>query len=205
MKKKVIVLILSVLILTEITCIFGLCICQGLNQDTTGITIREIPQQTVLYTIYRGRNHKINEVIDELYTLAESKNISPCGPASICCLNSPWYADDEHRFFEIQIPVENIAINQTGTLGKMTDIKVLPAMKVAVAAQSQAKNNSTETIANLFIWINKKGYIVKGRLRQTVLNRGKGHFDSLKTEFLIPVGRLHDKNLLTLTLDPCYM
>ncbi len=205
MKKKSIIFILSGIILTEISCIFGLCICHGLAENTDGIIIREIPQQTVLYTIYRGNNHRISEAINELYTLADSKNIQPCGPVSICCLNSPLYENDSHKLIEIQIPVEAIAINRAGTLGQMTDIKVLPAMKVAVAAQPNGDSNSNEIIANLFTWINKKGYVVKGRMRQTVLNSINSSYGEQKTEFFIPVDRLPAKNHLTFTMDSCYM
>ncbi len=205
MKKKVIISILSAIILSEIICIAGLCMCQGRDENSHGITIREIPQQTVLYSIHRCRYYKISDAINELYTLAQSKGILTCGPVSICCLNSSLYENDNHRLIEIQVPVESVAIDLAGTLGEMTDVKVLPAMKVAVAVKPEGDNDPTAVIANLLTWINKKGYVVRGRMRQTVLNGGKGSYYKLKTEFMVPIDQLTGKDCPTLTMDLCYM
>ena len=205
MKKKMIVFILSAIILTEIICIAGLCMCEAENENSNGITIRELPQQTVLYTIFRGRDNNISDSVNKLYSLAELKGLSPCGPLSTCCLSDSGTAEDHHKLIEIQIPVESQAIELAGTLGDMTDVKVIPSMKVAVAVKPEGKNDPTEIIEDLFSWINKKGFVVKGRMKQNILNRGNGAYHTLKSEFLIPIGDLQDKYRLTLTMDPCYM
>jgi effector-binding domain-containing protein len=205
MKKKIIVLILSLIILTEIVCIAGLCACKGRDQNKTDVTIRDMPQQTVLYTIYRGDSYQVGYAISKLYALAHEKGISPLGPVSTCRLNSPLLEEDDHGLIEIQIPVEENAIKQAGTLGDMTDVKVLPAMRVAVAVKPEGDGDPTEVIANLFSWINEKGFVVKGRMRQIVLGGSKGSYHNLRTEFIIPIEELPEKNRLTLTMDPCYM
>ncbi|MEJ2648221.1 MAG: hypothetical protein P8016_07430 [Sedimentisphaerales bacterium] len=196
MKKKIIVLILSLIILTEVACIAGLCVCKGGDQNRSDVTLRNVPRQTVLYTIYRGDYFEVSYAINKLYALAHEKGISLLGPVSTCRLTSPLSEEANHSLIEIQIPVEENAIEQAGPLGDMTDVKVLPAMKVAVP---------TEVIADLFSWINKKGFVVKGRMRQTVLDGSKGSYRKLRTEFVIPIEELTEKNQITLTMDPCYM
>ena len=204
MKKKIIVAALSIFIVSEIICIAGLCLCKGQYPEHADVSIREIPQQTVLYTIYRGRHYKINSVINQLYTLAKEKGISISGPASTCYLNSPVAESTNHHIIEIQIPVNDNAIEQAGSLGDMTDIKVIPAMKVAVAAKPEGCCDPTSVLVDLFTWINKKGYVVKGKMRQSYLN-GKGNYNNLNTEFMIPVDKLTDNDYCILSIDPCYM
>lgn len=189
----------------EIVCLAGLCICKGQDDSITNVFIREIPQQTVLYTIYRGDYFKISDAIKELYALVNSKGIKLCGQVSTCCLNSPVSTDNSHMLIEIQIPVENVAIELAGTLGAMTDIKILPPMKVAVAIKPEGCNDPTSIINGLFSWVNKKGYIVIGRMHQTIMDGGKGSYHKLRTEFVLPVDNLHNKSRITLTTDPCYM
>ena len=205
MKKKIIIYALSVIVLMEIVCLAGLCICKGQDDSITDVVIREIPQQTVLYTVYRGDYYMMGDAINALYMLANSRGIKPCGEVSTCCLNSPIVTNSSHMLVEIQIPVENSAIEKSGTLGEMTDIKVLPAMKVAVAIKPEGCNDPTSIINGLFSWVNKKGYIVIGRMHQTVMDGGKGSYHKLRTEFMLPVDSLHNKSRITLTTDPCYM
>ncbi|MBN2589904.1 MAG: GyrI-like domain-containing protein [Sedimentisphaerales bacterium] len=205
MKKNVILIVLSILILSEIIFISGLCLCKGQNKNSTDISIREIPQQTVLYTIYRGSHFKIGKAINELYALAEEKGIQTYGNVSTCFLNSPVTETCSHQIIEIQIPVEDIAINQSGTLGNMTDIKQIPAMKVAVAVKPEGFNDPTSVLTELFTWINKKGYVVRGRMRQSIQNENKGYYKNLRTEFLIPIDKINYKDFPTLTINPCYM
>lgn len=205
MKKRVIVSVLSLIILSEILCIAGLCICEGKNKDKTNIIIRDIPQQTVLYTVCRGDYSKISDAIDDLQVLAKSKGISPCGPTSTCCLSSSILEKSDHNLVEIQIPVDDAAIQQAGKLGTMTDVKIIPAMKAAVAIKPDGYYNSNEIITSLFAWISKKGYVVTGRMRQTLLNCGKEGYDMFRTEFLVPIDASHAKNRLTLQMDPWYL
>ena len=205
MKKKMIIFMLSVIILAEIICIAGICVCKGQDKGTSEITIRDIPPQTVLYKICRGAYYEVNEAINELYDIAELKGMLPCGPVSTCLLNSPLSETYEHWIVEIQIPVESYAIEYTGTLGFMTDVKTVPQMKVAVAVKPEGITNPTKIISNLFSWINENDYIILGRMRQSVLYGDKGDYSKLKTEFMIPIDAMPNSNRLTLTLDPCYM
>ncbi|MBN1973970.1 MAG: GyrI-like domain-containing protein [Sedimentisphaerales bacterium] len=205
MKKKIIVFILCMVVVTEIICITGLCICKGQDDNTTEIKIRMVPQQTVLYTIYRGNYYNIGEAIKELCALANVKGMSPCGYVSTCYLNSPVTENERNRLIEIQIPVDAQAMELAGTLGDMTDVKVIPAMKVAVAIKPEGYYDPSIIIEDLFSWVNKKGYVVMGKMRQAVLNGGNGGYRNLRTEFLLPIGELSHKNQLTLMMDPCYI
>jgi effector-binding domain-containing protein len=205
MKKKLIVLLLSIFVLGEIVCIAGFCLCKGQNKNCTDISTREIPQQTVLYTIYRGKHHDIGRAINQLNALAKEKGITKTGPVSTCHLNSPVAEQGSHRLIEIQIPVEDIAIDQAGTLGFMTDIKKVPAMKVAVAQKPQGYHDPTRIIADLFTWINKKGYVARGRMRQLIHDGDKGNYEKLRTEFIIPIDEISDDSFPTLMMNPCYM
>jgi hypothetical protein len=194
-----------VIVLVEIVCLAGLCICKGQDDIITNVFIREIPQQTVLYTVYRGDYYMMGDAINELYALANSRGIKPCGEVSTCCLNSPIVTDSSQMLVEIQIPVENTAIEKKGTLGAMTDIKILPPMKVAVAVKPEGCNDPTSIINDLFSWVNKKDYVVIGRMRQTIMDGGRGSYHKLRTEFILPVDSIHNKSRITLTTDPCYM
>ena len=206
MKKKNLIFALSVIILAEVICIAGLCICRGNDKIEPEISVRELPSQTVLYTIYRGYDYKINNAIEQLYSLAKNKGFVPCGPVLTSCLNSSSYETPEHRLFEIQIPVDSNALEQTGTLGDMTDIKIRPAMKIASIIKSEVNNDTTVIIQNLFSWISRHGYIVKGKMLQLTSGTENGDYsNNLQIEFAVPIDKFTDNTKLTLHLDPYYM
>ena len=78
-------------------------------------------------------------------------------------------------------------------------------MKVAVAVKPEGCNDPSLVIKNLLSWVNKNGYIVMGKMRQSVLDGQKGNYQKLRTEFLLPVDEIHYKNRVTMEMDPCYM
>ena len=71
MKRKTIIFILSAIVLAEIICIAGLCVCKGQSDNEFDIIIRDIPSRTVLYSIYRGNYFEINNAVRQLYDLAQ--------------------------------------------------------------------------------------------------------------------------------------
>ena len=74
-----------------------------------------------------------------------------------------------------------------GTLGRMTDIKLLPAMKVAAAVKPEGQDNPETAIRNLYSWINKHGYRIAGGMWQSVLCDEAGNYSQMRTEFIIPI------------------
>ena len=78
-------------------------------------------------------------------------------------------------------------------------------MRVAVAVKPEGFEDATPVIADLFAWINKNGYIVRGRMSQSFIDEGKGCYKNLRTEFFIPIDNLSYKDFPTLRVNPCYM
>jgi effector-binding domain-containing protein len=164
-KGRPAIIALSALIAIELVIIAGLCIDHIKAESNMDVSLREVAPQTVLYTVHRGHYSSVGPVINRLNQLAIAKGLHPCGSPSIGCLNNPGSVSSGHWLIEIQIPVEEEAMVLAGTLGKMTDVKRLPAMSVAVAAKGLGLADPEPVIHRLYAWINQHGYVIAGRLR----------------------------------------
>jgi effector-binding domain-containing protein len=160
--------------------------------DKSDFTIREVKQQFVLYTIYRGSYDKTGKAIGRLFALAGHKEITPRGPLSYAYLNNPQQVSSEHWLTEIRIPVGKEALKLAGTLGEMTDVKALPAMEVAVAIKPKGKDDPGPIYDKLFAWILKQGYMGVGGPMETFLNGGTAgqNYAQMKTEIMLPVRKI---------------
>lgn len=69
----------------------------------------------------------------------------------------------------------------------MTDVKSLPAMKVAVATKMPGQADPEPVIQCLYSWINKRGYVIVGRLWQSIVCNKTGDYAQMSTEFIIPI------------------
>lgn len=186
-KGRPAIVALSALIAIELVIIAGLCIDHIKAESHIDFSLREVAPQTVLYTVHRGHYTGAGQAINRLYKLALAKGLHPCGSPSMSYLNNPGSESNEHWLIEIQIPVEEDAMEQAGTLGEMTDVKRLPAMSVAVAAKNFGQADPEPVIHRLYAWINRHGFVIAGRLRQSIICDETGNYAQMSTEFLIPV------------------
>jgi len=156
--------------------------------DKPAFVIRKVKPQMVLYTIYRGSYDKVGPAVGKLFALAGKKGITPRGPASYAYLNNPNKISSEHWLTEIRIPVDKEALSFTGKLGKMTDVKALPAMNVAVAVKPEGLADPSVIYNNLHTWIFNQGYMaVDGPCEIFLTNAMSGNYAQMKSEIMIPV------------------
>lgn len=157
----------------------------------SGISIRNVKEEVVLYTIHRGSYDKIGPVIGNLYALAGRKGISPRGSAYYVYLNNPNQVSSQHWLTEVRIPVSKDALKAAGTLGEMTDIKTLPATEVAVAIKPEGQADPSGIYTKLYAWISKEGYVTTDSIREVFLtNAMSGNYAMMKTEIIIPIQKL---------------
>lgn len=187
MRKKRVLFILSAIVAIEIICIVGICARDDKVKSVPDVTIRRIGPQAVLYTVFRGHYEEISPTINRLYQLAEAKGLTSVGPVATGYLNNPQFISSEHWLIEIRIPVDIDSLNYAGTLGQMTDIKLLPAMNVATAVKPEGQNDPEPAIRSLYAWINQRGYRIAGGLWQTVLCDESKNYAQMRTEFMIPI------------------
>ncbi len=187
-KKKEVILILSAIVAVEIVCIAGICTRDSKAQLIPDVTVREVAPQAVLYTIYRGHYEGVGPYINKLYDLARAKNLTPVGPHSTGYLNNPLLVSDNHWLIEIRIPVPMDSLELAGTLGEMTDVKLMPAMKVVAAVKPEGQIDPVPVIRGLYALINQRGYRIAGGMWQSVLcNKDSEDYSKMRTEFMIPV------------------
>ena len=187
-KKKKVILILSAIVAAEIVCIVGICTRDSKAQLNPDVAVRWVDSQAVLYTIYRGHYAGIGPAINKLYELACAKNLTPIGPVYTGYLNNPLLVTDDHWLIEIRMPVPIEALELAGTLGEMTDVKLMPAMKVVTAVKPEGQLNPEPVIRCLYTLINQRGYRIAGGMWQSVLcNEDSEDYSKMRTEFMIPV------------------
>ena len=189
MRSKRTILALSVIVAVEFAIMIGICISDWKAGYKMDVAVRHVGPQTVLYTIYRGHYKDIGKAIDRLYELALEKGMHPFGPILTAYLNNAASVSSEHWLIEIRIPVDASALEFTGTLGDMTDVKNIPAMKVAVAVKPKGQTNPEPVIHSLYSWINQRGYVAVDRMWQSIISNETGDYTKMKTEFMIPISK----------------
>ncbi len=187
MRKKRTVQILAAVVMSEMIIISAICNRDSQAEPVSNVTIRDIRSQAVLYTIHRGHYETVSSTINKLYKLADLKGMCVTGPVFTGYLNDPQIQLPEHWLIEIRIPVGPEAMKFAGTLGQMTDVKILPAMKVAAAVKPAGQDNPEITICNLYSWIKKHSYRIAGGLWQSVPSDKANNYAQMRTEFMIPI------------------
>ena len=188
MSRSKVWLLLAVLVSTATVTV---SIWAGQSADKSGVTIRQVKPQTVLYTVYRGDYEKVGQAIGNLYALAVKNKIWPSGAVHFAYLNNPECVSSEHWLTEIRIPVREEALKLAGTLGEMTDIKKLPAMKMAVATKPAGQADSESTYVRLDAWIFKQGYVADdGPCEKFLTNAKTGDYARMTSEIMVPVIRI---------------
>lgn len=154
-------------------------------------TVRKVEKQIVLYTIYRGSYDKVGITIGKLFALAGQKGITPRGQVSYVYLNNPHYVSSEHWLTEIRIPVGEDALKFAGALGKITDVKALPAMEMAVAVKPEGQADPGAIYDGLYTWIARQGYRAADNACEIFLtNATGGDYSQMKSEIMVPVKKL---------------
>lgn len=183
------------LVLLPAVCLIVICLvevsAQSGAEEQSGISIRKTEEEVVLYTIHRGSYAETGQVVGDLYALAGNKGISPQGPVCYVYLNNPTRVSHKHWLTEIRIPVSKDALKAAGTLGKMTDVKILPAMEVAVTVKPEGQTSTRSIYERLHTWIIKQGYMPVGSHHEVFLtNFTTDDYSMMKTEITIPIRRL---------------
>ena len=191
-RPKVWLLLLAVIVSTTTVTI---SIWAGQSADKSGVTIRQVKPQTVLYTIYRGDYEKVGQAIGSLYALAVQNKIWPSGAVHFAYLNNPENVSSEHWLTEIRIPVREEALKRAGTLGEMTDIKKLPAMTMAVATKPAGQADSGSVYVRLDAWIFKQGYVADdGPCEKFLTSVKTGDYARMTSEIMLPVTKIPAKD-----------
>jgi hypothetical protein len=180
-------------VLSLVAVISGLAIAVSAQSATEEFAVRTVPEQVILYTIYRGSYDKTGESIGKLFGLARQKGLIPCGPPSFAYLNNPMLTAPEHYLTEIRIPVKEEALKSAGTLGAFTDIKKLPAMDVVVATKPSGQADPSKIYESLNIWMAKHSYLMIDSLWETFLDGGGGSYAQMKSEIMVPVMKLNEE------------
>ncbi|MBN2211225.1 MAG: GyrI-like domain-containing protein [Sedimentisphaerales bacterium] len=193
MKKKqlIIVLFAAGIVLT----LLAGTLLTGEGQPATSIIVRELKEQVVLYTIYRGDYSKSGAATGKLFALAGQKGMMPpAGPVEYAFLNNPKTTTPEHYLTEIRIPVNAEHLKLAGTLGEMTDIKKVAAGEAVVAVKPEGVANPEPIYKELMTWLFRNGCVATDAPREIYLtNAMSGDYASMKTEILIPFERFGEK------------
>jgi effector-binding domain-containing protein len=154
------------------------------------ISVRELPAQTVLYTIVRGPYKNTGRATSKLFAVLGQNGIRPMGFPTYTYLNNPKIVPSEHWLTEIRIPVGDDATKLAGTLGEMTDVKKIPAMKVAVIVKLEGMSEPATIYEKLGKWLLKENYIAIESPTELILtNAMAGDYSQMKSEIMMPIVR----------------
>ncbi len=180
-----------VLTLAVMVAIVAVELFAGQNDTGSDFIIKKSDAQTVLYTVYRGPYESIGSTIGELYGLAARKNITPAGPIALVYLNNPQNTSKEHNLVEIRIPVDPNALQQSGSLGPMTDVKTLKATEYAVMKRQFGDMDYEAFYQTLYARIAKEGYHRTDNAIEVFTEAGMGgNYSQMKTETMVPVAKI---------------
>ena len=186
MKKVKCAVIMAVLIV-----IVAFCLAATEVSSKPKYEIRKVDQQAVLYTIYRGDYQNIGQPIGKLFALAGTKGIIPAGQVQFVYLNNPNYVSKEHWLTEIRIPVGKEALKLAGTLGEITDIKVLPASEMIVAKKPKGQADPNSIYANMYKWIYENNHTGLDSPVEIILSGSMaGDYSQMESEIMMPVKKM---------------
>ena len=156
--------------------------------DKPACTTRQLEKQVVLYTIHRGGLDNIVSVVIDLFSLATEKGVFPDGPITFAYLNDLTRTSSEHWLIEIRLPVDKSALKLAGTLGKMTDVKTLSSVKMAVAIKPEGMADPRPVYERLYTWMLKERHMPTSGPQETFLtNAESGDYSRMKTEIMVPL------------------
>jgi effector-binding domain-containing protein len=183
----------TIIVLASIL-ITAFCFAQTTKEQTgskPAFEIRKVNEQIVLYTIYRGPYEQSGQAIGKLFALAGQKGIIPRGPVQYAYLNNSQYISKEHYLIEIRIPVDKDALKSAGTLGEMTDVKVLPAIEVVVAKKPKGIADSDSIYNNMSKWIYENKYTGVDTPVEIFLSGAEsGDYSQMEAEIMMPVKKI---------------
>lgn len=188
MKKVFCTIIISALILITAFCFAE---AEKKTAPKPEFTHRKVEEQTVLYMIYRGPYENMGPAIGKLFTLAGRNGLIPKGPLSCAYLNNPQLASKEHYLTEIRIPVDKDALKLAGTLGKMIDIKTMPAIELVVTKKPKDTTDPSPIYDRLYTWLCKNGYVGIDNVCEVFVSQAMtGNYEQMETEIIIPVEKI---------------
>lgn len=189
MKK---VKLIIVLLVTAVITI--LCLAEDSKKNIGSkpeFTIRKVNEQIVLYTIYRGPYEEIGKSVGKLFALAGQKGIVPKGPVQYAYLNNPQYIPKEHWLTEIRIPVDKNVLKLSGSLGEMTDVKMLSAIEMLIAKKSKGQADPSPIYNDINNWICQNGYIGWDSPVEVFLSGAQsGDYSQMESEIMMPVKKI---------------
>jgi len=154
-------------------------------------TIRNVPEQVVLYTLHRGPYDAVGPPIGKLFGLAGQKGVMPRGSISFVYLNNPELVAQEHWLTEIRIPVGEDALKLAGTLGEFTDVKRLPAMETAAVKKPKGIEDAGAVRERLYAWVRQQGYAAADACGEVFLSHAAGgDYSEMETEVFVPVEKV---------------
>jgi effector-binding domain-containing protein len=168
----------------------GVILAESKPQESP-VQIRKTQEQVVLYTIHRGPFDKVGATIGELMRTAAPKGLYPKGAISFVYLNDFSTVPSEHWLTEIRIPVAEEALSQAGTLGKLTDVKKLPSVDVAVVTKPEGLANPESVYQQLYTWVFQNGYRpTEGSCEVFLTNASAGDYSKMKSEIMVPIRKV---------------
>jgi effector-binding domain-containing protein len=156
--------------------------------ETSACTVRNVERHVVLYTIHRGGFDDIGPAVANLVTLTAQKGFYPKGPLTFVYLNNYTQTSSQHWLTEIRLPIDEKALELSGTLGEMTDVKTLSAMKTVVAVKPEGMADPSGIYKRLYKWMLKEGHVAATGPHETFLtNAESGDYAKMRTEIMVPI------------------
>lgn len=157
------------------------------SQEAGAVTLRNTPEQVVLYTVYRGPYEGMGTAIQGMF----AHGMFPQGAISIVCLNSPEVTAPAHLLTEVRFPVPETALARAGTLGDFTDVKKVPALEWAVIKKPKGVADQSGLRAQLSAWITANGYRTLDTCCEVMTGQmPAGGYAQMETEIMYPVAKI---------------
>lgn len=145
-----------------------------------------VPEQVVLYTIYKGEYEKLGVAIGQLFATAGQHGLFPTGDLTCAYLNNPEICGTQHALTEIRLPVPAEALSKAGTLGPYTDIKKIPALKVITAIKPIGQESPEQAIIALYETLRQENLMALEGFYEVILENGQtGNYTQMKSKLCL--------------------
>lgn len=177
--KKAIIIVIAVAVI-----LMSLLLCGSPSKtENIGVAVKEIEAFAYCCLTHKGPYTEIENVIAQLMPTMQSQNIMPMGPMIGVYYNDPAQVAPEELEWEIGFPVAEQAMPQSPL-----EKKVWSFTTVAAAVHKGAYEETGQTYAKIFEWMEANGYEQVGPVLEKYLTMPMPETkpEDLRSEIWVP-------------------
>lgn len=152
------------------------------------IVLKSTPAYTVAYSNCQGPYDKLPRVVGEIFLWMRENGYQPAGPPVGVFYSSPFGVPPEELRWEMQIPLQDAAVEEQEPTETAPGIKTVPVRTVVTTIHEGSYERAPLVYQALFGWLAARGFRMAGPPEEVYLSDPTATPpDEIRTEIRFPV------------------